>query len=100
MRLMKKMNKKNSKLPVFVALTAWEAYRFYKGRGIFNKIRYKKQHEAVSNYMGTHYPNAFYSDIAETCDGWSCVVTTNSKKIMLHMTLTEGGTFVFWEKEI
>ena len=93
------MSKKKSNLPILLGVAAWEVYRFYKGRGIFNKIRYKKQHEAVSNYMETHYPDAFYSDIVETADGWSCIITDKNRKVMLYMTKTDSGTFIFWEKE-
>ena len=92
------MSKKRSGLPVLLGIAAWEAYRYYKGKGIFNKIRYKQQHEAVSNYLETHYPNAFYSDIAETDDGWSCIVNDNGRRIFLHLTRTDDGVFVFWEK--
>jgi len=92
--------KKNSKLPLLLGVALWEGYRFYKGRGIFNKARYKKQHDAVSNYLETHYPNAFYSDIVETEDGWSCVVNNGGNKIMLYITKTENDTFIFWEKQI
>lgn len=93
------MSKKNGKLPVLIGVAIWEAYRLYKGRGIFNKLRYKVQHEAVSNYMETHYPNAFYSDIIEADSGWSCIITDGGRKITLYFTKTEDGTFIFWEKE-
>lgn len=94
------MSKRNHKFPVLLGLAAWEAYRFYKGKGIFNKIRYKRQHEAISKYLETHYPYAFYSDVAEVDTGWSCIVTNGNKKVMLYLTEAENNTFVFWEKEI
>lgn len=93
------MSKKNKKLPVLLGIAAWEAYRFYKGRGIFNKLRYKKQHDALGNYLETHYPGAFYSDIIEVDGGWSCIVNSGGRQIVVCMTNTEDGTFVFWEKE-
>lgn len=77
-----------------------EAYRFYKGKGIFNKVRYKKQHEAVSSYIDAHYPDAFYSDITETGTGWSCIVHSKNTKIMLYMSKASDGRYVFWEKTI
>lgn len=93
------MSKKNSKLPVILGVAVWEAYRFYKGKGIFNKLRFKQQHEALCNYLETHYPDAFYSDIVEAEDGWSCIITDGDRRIVIYMTKTDGGTFVFWEKE-
>ena len=93
------MNKRRNNLPILLGIAIWEAYRFYKGKGIFNKVRYKAQHEAVSNYMETHYPNAFYSDIVETENGWSCIITDQNRKIVLYLTKTDDGTFIFWEQE-
>ncbi len=92
------MSKRKDKLPILLGVAAWEAYRFYKGKGIFNKVRYKKQHEAISNYLETHYPNAFYSDIIETENGWSCIINNMGQKTVLCLTKTEDDTFVFWEK--
>ena len=93
------MSKKKSKLPILLGIAVWEAYRFYKGKGIFNKLRYKSQHEALGNYLETHYPNAYYSDIIETDGGWSCVVTDNGRRFVIYMTKTEDGVFLFSEKE-
>ncbi len=94
------MNKNNKKLSLLLGIAAFEAYRFYKGKGIFNKIRFENQHEAVSNYLEHHYPNAFYSDITETDDGWSCIVNNKGERIILYMTKTPDDIFVFWEKKI
>lgn len=94
------MSKNGNKLPLLIGIAAVGAYRFYKGKGIFNKIRFKEQHEAVVCYLETRYPDAFYSDIAPTDDGWSCVINSGSKKTVLYMTKADNGTFVFWEKDI
>ncbi len=92
--------KRGNKLPILLGIAAVEAYRFYKGKGLFNKVRYAKQHEAVGNYMETHYPGGFYSDLTETDEGWSCIVTYGGRRIVLYMTLSSDGTFIFWEKEV
>ena len=94
------MEKKRNKLPIIIGVAAFEAYRFYKGKGFFNKIRYAKQHDAVGNYIETHYPGAFYSDITPTEDGWSCIATVGSERIVIYFTKTSDDTFVFWEKQI
>lgn len=36
-------------------------YSAITGKGLFNKPRFKEQHERVANYVETHYPNAVYS---------------------------------------
>ncbi len=92
------MNKRN-RVPFLLGIAAWEAYRFYKGRGIFNKLRFKAQHDALCNYLETHYPNAFYSDIVEVDGGWSCIVKDSGREHIIYMTRTEDGMFLFSEKE-
>lgn len=94
------MSKKGSKLPLLIGLAALGAYRFYKGKGMFNKVRFMRQHEAVSDYLEKSFPNAFYSDITETEEGWSCVVNNMGNRFVLYMTKTPDDTFIFWEKEI
>lgn len=94
------MEKKCGKLPVLIGFAAFEAYRFYKGRGVFNRLRFKAQHEAVSSYIEAHYPGSHYSEITETDGGWSCVVTAPEGKIVLYMTKTPDNVFVFWEKSM
>lgn len=91
---------KKSKITILAGAALFEVYRLYKGKGIFNKLRYKQQHEAVSNYMETHHPGAFYSDISETGSGWTCVINEKNRRIMLCLSRTPDGVFVFWEKEI
>ena len=36
-------------------------YSAITGKGLFNKPRFKEQHERVANYVETHYPNAVYT---------------------------------------
>ncbi len=92
--------KKGNKLPLLIGIAAIGAYRFYKGKGMFNKIRFREQHEAVCKYLETHYPNAFYSEITPTDEGWSCVINMTDKRVVLYMSKTPENMFVFWEKEI
>lgn len=94
------MSKKNSKLPLVLGFALFEAYRFYNGKGAFNKIRFKSQHAAISAYLEKHYPNAFYSDITATEDGWSCIINNGGKRSVLYMTKAPDGNFIFWENDI
>ena len=45
-------------------------YSAVEGKGPFNKLKFKDQHEAVAKYMQTHYPKSLYSPITETDKGW------------------------------
>ncbi|MDD6213786.1 MAG: hypothetical protein PUB42_01155 [Firmicutes bacterium] len=94
------MSKKNSKLPILIGAVAFTAYRFYTGRGIFNKIRFKDEHNAVSNYIESHHPSAIYSEITATRDGYSCVVTEEDNKFVLCFTKSPEGIYVFWENKM
>ncbi len=96
---MKIMSKKSTKL-FLLGAAALGAYNLYKGKGVFNKVRFKEQHQAVSDYLENHFPNSTYSEITATDEGWSCVVNTYPGNFVLYMTKTPEGVFVFWEKEI
>ena len=93
------MSKKSTKL-LLLGVAALGAYRFYKGKGSFNKIRFSEQHKAVSDYLEGHFPNATYSEITQTEEGWSCIVNAHPKSFVLYMTKSSDGVFVFWEKEL
>lgn len=93
------MSKRSTKL-ILLGAAALGAYNLYKGKGAFNKVRFKEQHQAVSDYLESHFPNSTYSEITPTDEGWSCVVNTYPKNFVLYMTKTNDGMFVFWEKEI
>ena len=94
------MNRNNKKLTALLAIGAVGAYRFYKGKGGFNKIRFKTQHEAVSKYVETHYPGAFYSDIVKTSKGWTCAITARNTRIALYINKAPDNTFIFWEEKM
>ncbi len=94
------MSKKGSKLPILLGLAAVGAYRFYKGKGMFNKYRFSEQHDAVLGYIESHCPGAFYSDITPTDDGWSCVINNHGNRFVLYLTKSPEGVYVFWEKEV
>ena len=93
------MSKKSTKL-LLLGAVALGAYNFYKGKGAFNKVRFKEQHKAVCDYLESHFPDATYSEITQTDEGWSCVVNTYTKSFVLYMTKTPEDVFLFWEKEI
>ena len=94
------MRRKIGRAPILVGIAALEAYRFCMGKGVFNSLRFKRQHQAVAAYVDAHYPDAFYSGICRTDTGWSCIVTAPSGRRVLYLTETDDGTFVFWEKKI
>ncbi len=88
-------------LTVAGSLAVAGIYNYVKGNGIFNKPRFKDQHDAVSRYVEAHYPNSFYSPITATEKGWMTVITTqDNKKIALSLTKCENNVYVFEEVNI
>ncbi len=93
------MKKKNAIL--LATFAAGVAYSAYEGKGIFNKIRFKSVHEAVSSYVNSHYSNAYYSPISATQKGYITTITTSAgEKILLYITRSKENIFVFKEEVI
>ncbi len=94
------MKKQKKLMWVLAGALAVGAYRATTGKGIFNKIRFKDEHDAISNYMLSNHPGAFYSDIVKTGEGWSCIINDGYDKYLLYINLSEDGTYIFAEKKI
>ena len=76
-------------------------YSAIEGKGPFNKLKFKDQHEAVLKYMQTHYPKSLYSPITETQNGWMTVIRRlSAPNIILYITRTPDGHFVFREEPL
>ena len=90
--------KKHKWTPILLAAAAAGIYHVAKGHGAFNPIRFSSQHSAVSRYVETHYPGASYSEITALPDGWSCVVHAPGREILLFLTRSEDGVYIFHEK--
>lgn len=79
------------------AAAAGLVYSAVEGKGVFNKIRFKDVHEAVSSYVTSHYPRAFYSPISATEKGYVTTINNGTEKYILYITRTTDGVFVFNE---
>lgn len=94
---MSKKKKINPLLTAVAGLAVAGVYNYVKGNGIFNKSRFKNEHEALSRYVDAHYKNAFYSPITQTQDGWVSVISTlDGKQISVFMSKFDN-TYVFKE---
>ena len=70
-------------------------YSAITGKGLFNKPRFKEQHERVANYVETHYP------IEMTANGWVTVIRRIARpNIILYITRDGNGNYVFTESEV
>lgn len=76
-------------------------YSAAMGKGPFNRLRFKEQHEHIANYVEAHYPNALYSPVSATENGWVTVIRRfGMPKIILYVTCDEEGNYIFSESEV
>lgn len=75
-------------------------YSAMTGKGPFNRIRFKEQHERISHYVETHYPGALYTPVEATEKGWVTVIKRlGMPKIILYVNRDEMGNYIFTETE-
>lgn len=93
------MKKAEKKLLTFAAAAAAAtAYSAITGKGIFNKYKFKKEHEAIAKYVESNYPGAVYSPVQKTEQGYSVIIRRpNMAKVMLYIYPTDDGRYVFNE---
>lgn len=90
------MKKRNVVLLATVAAAG--VYSAINGKGIFNKVRFREQHDAISRYVDAHYKNAVYTPIEQAGDGWATVIIRQRKpKILLYVMRAENGMYIFNE---
>ncbi len=86
-------------LSVLTAAAVTTVYSAVRGKGIFNAPRFKRQHTAIGRYVETHYPGGFYDPIQAADFGWMTTIRTpNRQRILLLVTETKDGVFIFKEK--
>ncbi|MCH5210490.1 MAG: hypothetical protein J1F01_05940 [Oscillospiraceae bacterium] len=75
-------------------------YSAVTGKGPFNRIRFKEQHERIANYMETHYPKAIYTPVEATENGYVTVIKRlGMPDIILYITCDEDGNYIFTETQ-
>lgn len=98
----KKMKNKNYALLTLLGSAAIAGvYSYIKGKGVFNKHRFAKQHEAIERYISTVYPEAKHSPIEAVGTGWCSVVTrSDGNRVVIFMDLDNNGDYIFKEKQM
>lgn len=80
------------------SVAAGLAYSVIAGKGPFNKMRFKDQHEELAKYVDNNYPNCQYSCIIRHGTGWSSRVLRYGKTIsFVYFTKGNDGVYVFTE---
>ncbi len=89
---------KKNKWFMVAAVAAAGADGMIRGKGVFNKPRFREQHDAISRYINSHYKGATYSPIEATENGWATVIKrVNQPKILLYATKSKDGVYIFHE---
>lgn len=82
------------------AAAATVAYSAVTGKGVFNKIRFKKQHDVISRYVDAHYPGAIYTPIEQNDHGYVTVILyPGERERLLYCYETTDGDYVFTEAQ-
>lgn len=93
------MKKKNAL--ILAAAAAAGVYSAVNGKGIFNKLRFKEQHDAVARYVDGHYPRAAYTPITAAGNGWTTVIhRPGMQKVFLYLTRSPENVYVFHETKV
>ena len=92
---------KKSTKAFLISAAAAGIYSAVNGRGPFNRLRFREQHEHIANYVETHYPGAFYAPISATEKGWVTVIRrAGMPKIILYGTCDLNGNYIFSESAV
>lgn len=92
--------KNKNKLLILASIGAVVGYRAWRGLGVFNKIRFKKQFEAIQSYIDTHYPGALIGEIVPFNEGWNCNIIYNNQNIIIYIIPNDGKGFIFSPTEL
>lgn len=93
------MKKKSALILTAAAVTG--IYSVVNGKGIFNKIRFKEQRDAVERYVAGHYLRAVFTPITAAGNGWTTIILRHGMpKIFLYLTRSADNVYVFHESNI
>ena len=86
------------KRALFTSIVTGVVYSAAAGKGPFNKMRFKEQHEELAKYVDTNYPDCQYSSITRHGRGWSSRIMKYRRTItFVYFTKSDDGVYVFTE---
>lgn len=94
-------NNRKMKNKFFLAAAAASlAYGFISGKGVFNKRRFKDQHEALSAYVDGNYTGCTYAPISYHGNGWSSAIKRMGRTVVfVYFSKSPDGVYVFTESK-
>ena len=76
-------------------------YGAVAGKGIFNKPRFREQHEVLGSYVDTNYPGCVYLPISVHGSGWASAVRSGSRIVTyVYFSKAPTGDYVFTESKV
>lgn len=94
------MTKKIPVVPALAGVAAALIYKAARGSGVFNTLRFHREHDAVKRYIAAHYPGARYGLLERTDGGLGTIVDTKAGRIWLGVLKIADGSCIFTEKRI
>lgn len=93
------MTGKQAKRAVMLTTAAGAAlYSIVNGKGVFNKPRFKEQHEELARYVDSNYPDCTYSPISVHGKGWSSAIRRRGRVVVfVYFTKSKDGVYIFTE---
>ena len=83
---------------VFAAAATAAVYSLAVGKGPFNRMRFKEQHDALSKYVDNNYPDCAYTPITIHGRGWASKVKRRGQTIrFIYFSKSAEGVYVFTE---
>lgn len=92
--------KKIKNCTILTAAVTAVAYSAVAGKGIFNKIRFRQQHEELGKYIDNNYPDCVYTHVTMHGRGWASSVRRRGKVVsFIYFTKSPDGIYVFTESK-
>lgn len=92
--------KNKNKMWLFAGAGIVLGYRAVMGMGVFNRVRFRRQHSALQSYVDTHFPGASVGELRPVGGGWSCVAAYCGKNIVIHILPGANGGYIFTPREV
>ena len=92
--------KKLKNRTMLTAAAAVAVYSIAAGKGLFNKPRFREQHDELERYVDNNYPGCCYTPITMHGRGWSSTVKRGGRVLSyIYFSKSREGIYVFTESK-
>lgn len=83
---------------MLTAAAAAAVYSIAAGRGPFNRLRFREQHEVLSRFVDNNYPDCAYTAITMHGSGWASCIRWRGRIIkFIYFSKGAEGDYIFTE---